>query len=116
MTSRFTETHRFHTDCDDGSRLWVNDVLLVDNWVDQGPTERSGEIALTAGVRYDLRLEYYDRGGSALAQLLWSSRPGRNSRSRRRAHPDTAGRDAGMTAPHWKRTTAAQIDPAAAAP
>jgi hypothetical protein len=78
VTSRFSETHRFYTNCDDGSRLWVNNVLLVDNWVDQGPIERSGEIALTAGVRYDLRLEYYDRGGSALAQLLWSSRPGRN--------------------------------------
>jgi len=50
VTSRFTETHRFYTDCDDGSRLWVNDVLLVDNWVDQGPTERSGEIALTAVI------------------------------------------------------------------
>jgi mannan endo-1,4-beta-mannosidase len=46
---------------------------LVDNWVDQGPTERSGTITLTAGVPYDLRLEYYNRGGGALAQLLWSS-------------------------------------------
>jgi hypothetical protein len=73
VTPRFSQTYRFYTNCDDGSRLWVDNVLLVDNWVDQGPTERSGTIALTAGVPYDLRLEYYNRGGSALAQLLWSS-------------------------------------------
>ena len=40
---------------------------------DHGPTETSGTIALTAGVRYDIRLEYYERSGSALVQLLWSS-------------------------------------------
>jgi hypothetical protein len=30
-------------------------------------------IALSAGVRYDIRMEYYQRAGSALVQLLWSS-------------------------------------------
>ncbi len=73
VTPRFSETYRFYTNCDDGSRLWINNVLLVDNWVDQGPVEKSGTITLTAGTRYDLRMEYYDRGGGALAQLLWSS-------------------------------------------
>jgi hypothetical protein len=73
VTPRDSQTYRFYTNCDDGSRLWVDNVLLVDNWVDQGPIERSGTITLTAGVPYDLRLEYYNRGGGALAQLLWSS-------------------------------------------
>jgi hypothetical protein len=73
VTPRESQTYRFYTNCDDGSRLWVNGTLLVDNWVDQGPTERSGVITLTAGTSYDLRLEYYNRGGGALAQLLWSS-------------------------------------------
>ena len=73
VTPKYSQTYRFYTNCDDGSRLWVNNTLLVDNWVDQGPTERSGTITLTAAVPYDLRLEYYNRGGGALAQLLWSS-------------------------------------------
>jgi hypothetical protein len=73
VTPTYGQTYRFYTNCDDGSRLWINNTLLVDNWVDQGPTERSGTITLTAGTPYDLRLEYYNRGGSALAQLLWSS-------------------------------------------
>jgi len=70
---QFSETYRFYANTDDGVRLWVNNIRLVDNWTDHGPVEASGTITLTAGVRYDLRLEYYDKAGSALVQLLWSS-------------------------------------------
>jgi hypothetical protein len=67
------ETYRFCANSDDGVRLWVNNVLVVDNWSDHGPAETSGTITLTAGVRYDIRMEYYEKAGSALVQLLWSS-------------------------------------------
>jgi len=70
---QFTETYTFYTTTDDGVRLWVNNVLLVDKWIDQGPTEWSGTIALTAGQRYDLKMEYYENGGGAVAELAWSS-------------------------------------------
>ena len=36
-------------------------------------TENSGTIALTAGQRYDIRMEFYENGGFATARLLWSS-------------------------------------------
>src|SRR6185436_8901239 len=70
---QFSETYTFYTTSDDGVRLWVNNVLLIDKWIDQGPTEWSGTIALTAGQRYDLRMEYYENGGGATARLSWSS-------------------------------------------
>jgi hypothetical protein len=54
-------------------RLWVNNQLLIDRWVDQGPTEVTGLIALQAGMPYDIRMEYYENGGGAVAQLFWSS-------------------------------------------
>jgi hypothetical protein len=73
VTPRYSQTYRFSTNCDDGSRLWINNVLLVDDWVDQDPTERRRTITLTAGTPYDLRMEYYNHGGGALTQLLWSS-------------------------------------------
>lgn len=72
-TPQFSELYRFYANTDDGVRLWVNNVLLVDNWTDHGPTESSGTITLTAGVSYPIRMEYYERGGGALVQLLWSS-------------------------------------------
>ena len=34
--------------------------------------EDSGTIALTAGQRYAIRMEYYEKRGSATARLLWS--------------------------------------------
>jgi len=68
-----TATYTFHTQTDDGVRLWVNNVQLIDSWVDQGNTHHSGNIALTAGQRYDITLEYYENGGSAVCELSWST-------------------------------------------
>lgn len=69
----YSETYTFTTRSDDGVRLWVNGVNLVDNWTNHGPTENSGSIALTAGQAYDLALEYYENTGGALISLDWSS-------------------------------------------
>jgi hypothetical protein len=73
----FTQTYTFFTTSDDGVRLWVNGQQLINNWTDHGPTENSGTIALSAGQRYDVRLEFYENGGGATATLSWasSSRP-----------------------------------------
>lgn len=68
-----TGLHTFYTQSDDGVRLWVNGALLVDNWTDHAPTENQGSIQLTAGQKYDLRMEYYENGGGATAKLLWSA-------------------------------------------
>jgi PA14 domain-containing protein/galactose oxidase-like protein len=70
---QFSETYTFYTRTDDGVRLWVNGSLLVDKWIDQGPTEWSGTIALTGGTKYNIQMDYYENGGGAVAQLSWSS-------------------------------------------
>jgi hypothetical protein len=69
----YSETYTFYTVSDDGVRLWVNDQLLIDNWTDHSAREDSGTIDLVAGERYDIRLEYYENGGKAVARLRWSS-------------------------------------------
>lgn len=69
---QFNETYTFYTTTDDGVRLWVNGQLIIDEWVDQGPTEWSGTIALNAQQRYNIRMEYYENGGGATAMLSWS--------------------------------------------
>ena len=70
---RYSQTYTFYTTTDDGVRLWVNGVLLVDYWAGQAATERSGTIALTAGQKYSIRLDYYENTGNAVAKLMWSS-------------------------------------------
>lgn len=70
---RYTETYTFHVQADDGVRLWVDGKLLIDSWYASGTRELSGKIALQAGKKYDIKLEYYDNTGSAGVKLMWSS-------------------------------------------
>ena len=68
-----TGSYRFSTVSDDGIRLWVNGQLVINNWTDHAATTNtSATIALTAGVRYTITLEFYEKGGGATAKLQWS--------------------------------------------
>ncbi len=73
MQPQFSETYVFDVDSDDGCRLWINDQLLINDWRSQGVTHSTNAIALQAGTRYDLKLEYLQSGGSAQAHLSWYS-------------------------------------------
>jgi hypothetical protein len=74
VTPQFSQPYTFYTTSDDGVRLWVNNVLIIDNWTDHAPTENSGTtVALTAGQAYSIRMEMYENGGGATATLSWSS-------------------------------------------
>ena len=68
-----TGTYRFSTVSDDGIRLWINGQQVINNWTDHASTTNtSAAISLTAGVKYTVTLEYYEKGGSAVARLQWS--------------------------------------------
>jgi hypothetical protein len=69
----YSETYTFRTTADDGVRLWVNNMLIIDQWAIQAATEYSGSIALVAGQRYDIRLDYYEYTGPASVKIEWSS-------------------------------------------
>lgn len=68
VTGQFT----FFVTADDGLRLWIDNQLIIDFWIDQGATERSGTASLRADHKHDIRLEYYENGGSATCRLAWS--------------------------------------------
>lgn len=72
---RFTETYTFYTTTDDGVRLWVNNLAtpIINQFVDQGPTTWTGTVTLNAGTLYQIRMDYYENGGGAVAKLEWSS-------------------------------------------
>ncbi len=73
VTPAFTQTYTFYTITDDGVRLWVNNQLVIDHWLDQAAIERSGTIALTADVAVPIRMEMYEQAGEAVAILSWQS-------------------------------------------
>ncbi len=72
LEPQFTENYTFYANTDDGVRLWVNNQLLIDQWV-TGSGEWTGSIDLVANVRYRIRMEYFEDTDTALAELSWSS-------------------------------------------
>lgn len=73
IEARFSELYTFRTWSDDGIRLWINDQLVINEWNDHAPSFHTGTIQLDAGVLYDIRMEHYENGGFAVAELQWSS-------------------------------------------
>jgi hypothetical protein len=69
----FSELYTFYTTSDDGSRLWVNGQLVVNQWQNQAATTASGKIVLQAGQNYDILMEYFENTSVASVQLSWSS-------------------------------------------
>jgi hypothetical protein len=54
--------YTFYTSSDDGSKLWIDDKLVVDNDGDHGADEKSGKAKLAAGT-HKIVLGYYQAGG-----------------------------------------------------
>ena len=62
--------YRFQTRTDDGVRVWVNNILIIDQWHDMPATTYYGVIDLEPGV-YPVRVEYYEHYGLAVAEVSW---------------------------------------------
>lgn len=56
-------TYMFYTLSDDGSRLWINDKLVVENGGVHSLRERAGSINLTAGYHL-IKVEYFQARSS----------------------------------------------------
>jgi len=63
-------TFTFFTASDDGSKLWIDGVEVVNNNFFQGTTERGGSINLAEGA-HDVVVGFYEGGGDASMILRW---------------------------------------------
>lgn len=74
-----TGTQRIFVTSDDGSRLYLDGKLLIDNWGTHGPITRSAQVAMRQGEAHDLKIDYFQGGGGATMRLGWAdpSRPDR---------------------------------------
>ncbi|MBC7485253.1 MAG: RICIN domain-containing protein [Cytophagaceae bacterium] len=70
---KYSGVYTFHANSDNGRRLWINGQLIIDKWLDDWSTEYTGTITLTAGQKYDFKMEYFENYGGAGAKLEWSS-------------------------------------------
>ncbi len=57
---------------DDGIRLYFDGSLVIDYWTDHAAESRTYKQKLVAGKEYDIKIEYYENGGSASCKFGWT--------------------------------------------
>src|SRR4051812_25812316 len=77
---RFSEADTFGATANGGVRLsirpagWLSTwTVLIDTWEAPTADESTATFAMAAGKTYDVRLEYRDADGPAVARLTWAS-------------------------------------------
>ncbi len=72
IVPKYSETYKFSITVDDGTRLWIGDALLIDQWAEQVGTFTT-DVKLTAGMKYDIKLAMCDCLGPGMINFEWSS-------------------------------------------
>ena len=62
-------TYVFSTEADDGIRVLIDGVRLIDRW-EEGSERIDKQRMMSAGV-HEIRVEYFERTGSAMAKFWW---------------------------------------------
>ncbi|MBV5342395.1 carbohydrate-binding protein, partial [bacterium] len=70
----YTEIHTFYLTVNDMGRVWINNELIIDGWnsASTGIT-LTGTIALTAGQKVPIKVEFAEKTGDASINFEWSS-------------------------------------------
>ncbi len=61
-------TYRFSATTDDGMRVWVDNVLIIDSWFDSQVRTVTADVYLGAG-NHTVTVQYYEAGGVAVAKM-----------------------------------------------
>lgn len=65
-------TFRFTLNSDDGSRLFIDDQLVINAWYDHGATRTFSATRQLSTGAHEVRIEYYERRGAAVMRFGWS--------------------------------------------
>lgn len=63
--------YTFYVNSDNGVRLVVNGLTLIDEWGYEQPRVCTGEIYLDAGAKHSIRMERYSQGEGCHVTLAW---------------------------------------------
>jgi tRNA A-37 threonylcarbamoyl transferase component Bud32 len=73
LVPKRTGPHTFHLVSDDGARLWLGGILLIDVWSLPRAVENTATAELVAGKPVPLMLEYFENAGGASVRLSWAA-------------------------------------------
>ena len=63
------DDYKFYVSADDGVRLYLDDVLVIDDWKTHGETMDTYSAHLEVGKPHKIRLEYFESTGTATARI-----------------------------------------------
>ena len=64
---------RIGVEGNDGYRLFIDDVLVIDNWRKQSFGRRVADVTWAPGSTHKLRLEYFESTGNARLKIVWDA-------------------------------------------
>lgn len=68
------EKYKFYLEYDGGVKLWIDDVLEINEWGNSSKdTASTREIKLKAGKKHKIKIEYFNGNLNGRVKLLWSS-------------------------------------------
>jgi beta-glucosidase len=70
-----TGDYAFITEADDGVRIFIDDKAVLRDWSDHAARKKQAVRHLKAGKTYDLRVEYFEAEGDAVARFGWQLVP-----------------------------------------
>jgi len=73
VQARYSESYTFYISADDHARLWVGNTLLIDSWAAKSSFDQQATIALQAGQKYPIRIDYWEQTVTSRISLQYSS-------------------------------------------
>lgn len=64
-------TYRFSATADDGMRVWIDNVMIIDAWFDSQVRTITADVYLGAG-NHSIVVQYYEAGGMAVAKMNYA--------------------------------------------
>ncbi|MFT4019598.1 MAG: glycoside hydrolase family 3 C-terminal domain-containing protein [Agriterribacter sp.] len=71
LTAPATGTYKIGLDGNDGFRLYINDQLVVDNWIKRTYSTLLVNYAFVKDRAYNIRIEFFEAVGNAHINLIW---------------------------------------------
>ena len=74
-----TDEYLFTLGGDDGYRLYIDGKLIADEWHEGAFRNSTYRCMLEAGKKYDLKIEYFQKGGGAAVNFIWKQKNASNN-------------------------------------
>jgi beta-glucosidase len=72
LTAPETGKFKIGIEGNDGYRLFINDILVIDNWKKVSFGTKTVDYSFEKDKSYDIRIEYFESSGTARFRLIWN--------------------------------------------